>query len=97
MAIESVPPVVIEHLVNFTGIKRPLKCKRCKRYTEHVSVSYATTESSCFTMVFTRLLDYVPGVPIINGHPFACIKCGRIQSEGGLLSDLINKRNPRGL
>lgn len=87
----QIPQEILNKILNIGGVKRDLYCSRCKKYTEHVQVSYADTDSSLSIKIMGRFADIVPLMPTLSGNPFACKSCGKIRYEGGFLSDLENR------
>jgi hypothetical protein len=103
--LSNLPKEVLHKVINLGGLERKIYCPSCKKYTLHVSGSYAdsTTHSNTrkgFYTVFkvvSRLCDYIPFMATVVGNEYACTTCRRIKSEGGILSDKINEKNPGGL
>jgi hypothetical protein len=87
----SVPTELLNKLINLGGLKKTLHCDKCKDYTEHVSISISETapKDKTFEKILGRFLDNFPGMPLMAGNPFACMKCKKVKLSGGLLSDVM--------
>ncbi len=90
--IPSLPLEIVNKLVNVGGLQKKLRCRKCKKYTEHVSVSYSVLakEKELGWKVVGRIYDLLPSWPLVAGNTYVCSKCGEVRWEGGLLSDLFN-------
>jgi len=95
----QVPLELISLLANKSGIQKTLRCKKCSDFTEHVSISYADLMDLqyykdrypsfflSFAKIGGRINDINPFSGLVWGSVYMCIKCGRVRTEGGLLSD----------
>ena len=77
---------LVDRAFNLSGQHKDLYCERCKRITDHVSVSHAASLARInrqqsvplrmFSHVVGKLSDLNPAENMLVGRPFRCGKCG---------------------
>ena len=92
MHIPPLPKDILNRLVNLGGIEKTLKCRKCKKFKKHISVSYAEiVEDNDLIKFFGRVSDLNPAANVGVGTPFVCDTCGNVLIEQGLFSDTLNR------
>ena len=85
-------------IINAASSDRNLMCIECRGIKLHIPVSYREMGGDNKTTLnhigrgLMGLNDFAPALPTVFGNLFACKDCKRIRSEGGVLSDGINKK-----
>jgi hypothetical protein len=81
-ALDEVAKELLGRVLNRTGEHRDLYCKRCKSFTDHISISHARFQEDLFKSRSEKAILWMAGKlndlnPITNllGRPFKCTKC----------------------
>ena len=81
-ALDEVAKELLGRVLNRTGEHRDLYCKRCKSFTDHISISHARFQEDLFRSRLEKAILWMAGKlndlnPITNllGRPFKCTKC----------------------
>lgn len=81
-ALDEIAKELLGRVLNRTGEHRDLFCKRCKSFTDHISISHARFQEDLFKSRPEKAFIWVTGKlndlnPITNmlGRPFKCTKC----------------------
>lgn len=83
---------IFNRLVNTGGVKKTLKCRKCKDFKSHISVSNAEVYGDHDLLkLLGRLNDVNPLSNVGLGTPYVCMSCRNMILDEGIASDFVNK------
>ena len=81
--LDEVAKELLSRVVNRTGEHKDLYCKRCRGFSDHISISHARYNEHLFRSKPEKTFIWLAGKfndvnPITNllGRPYKCTKCG---------------------